>query len=214
MNRIPHSSRCRETKPARAATPTEAATPPPAIVDRRTRRWPDSSRALGAGSLLLAALGLALLAPVVIAERPVLSADRLAAESTHVVVGRVVGIYSKTESRPGDESRTRYLLEIEIESCEKGDGLDAGELVYARCWRRAPRAGLRLFSRPIPPGPSGHVPVPGEGDRIRAWLAKGRYGPTGQTDEGFAVVYPNGVTILPTNPADARDGSPTDPSGR
>ena len=32
---------------------------------------------------------------------------------------------------------------------------------------------------------------------VRAYLAKGKYRPTGQTDNGWAVVYPNGIETLP-----------------
>jgi hypothetical protein len=48
------------------------------------------------------------------------------------------------------------------------------------------------------PGPGGHFAIPKEGEQIRAFLAKGRYGATGQIDNGFAVVYPNGIEKLKT----------------
>jgi hypothetical protein len=71
-------------------------------------------------------------------------------------------------------------------------GLDKGELVYARCWRLK-----KVGAAGQVPGPSGHSGIPSEGTAVRAYLAKGKYGPTGQGDNGWAVVYPNGIEPLP-----------------
>ena len=72
-----------------------------------------------------------------------------------------------------------------------GDGIKKGDIVYARCWRlkKHGASGAR-------PGPSGHFGIPKEGERVRAFLARGKYSPTGQTDNGWAVVYPNGIESL------------------
>jgi hypothetical protein len=128
------------------------------------------------------------------AERVPLSPEGLKAEATHVVTGVVKAIYSReveTTSYGKGTLETHYLLEIEVRGVEKGSGVEKGDIVYARCWRLK-RHGA---SGPMP-GPSGHFGIPTEGEQIRAFLAKGRYGPTGQADNGSAVVYPNGIEKL------------------
>jgi hypothetical protein len=79
-----------------------------------------------------------------------------------------------------------------VAGVEKGAGLEKGDIVYTRCWRLKKHGATGLV-----PGPSGHFGIPAEGAKVRAYLAKGKYGPTGQTDNGWAVVYPNGIEALP-----------------
>jgi hypothetical protein len=129
------------------------------------------------------------------AERVPLSPEDKKAESTHIVTGTVQAVYTRdanTELYGNGTVETYYLLEIAVKGVEKGSGLTAGDLVYARCWRlkKHGAAGPR-------PGPSGHFGIPAEGAKVRAYLAKGKYGPTGQGDNGWAVVYPNGIDTLP-----------------
>jgi hypothetical protein len=129
------------------------------------------------------------------AERVPLAPEQLNKEATHVVTGTVKAIYAKdveTSLYGKGTVETRYLLEIEIQGVEKGAGLEKGDVVYARCWRLKTHGAAGLI-----PGPSGHFGIPTEGASVRVYLAKGRYGPTGQTDNGFAIVYPNGIEALP-----------------
>jgi len=128
------------------------------------------------------------------AERVPLSPEDKKAEATHIVTGVVKAIYSRhaeTMCYGKGTLETHYLLEIEVRDIEKGEGIKKGDIVYARCWRlkKHGASGRR-------PGPSGHFDIPKEGDQVRAFLAKGRYGPTGQADNGWAVVYPNGMETL------------------
>ena len=132
------------------------------------------------------------------AERVPLDAEGLQRESTHIVAGQVKGVYSRDEESTlygRGTIVTRYIVEIEIKDTEKGIGLKEGDLVYARCWSLKKRGefGKR-------PGPSSHSPIPKEGDLIRAYLARGKYSPTGQEDNGYAVVYPNGIELLQPSP--------------
>jgi hypothetical protein len=137
---------------------------------------------------------IAVTVPWVLAERVPLSPELLKQESTHIVTGVVKAIYSRdveaTQYGKGT-IETHYLLEIEVSSSQKGQGLSAGDLVYARCWRIKKHGSLGQM-----PGPSGHFGIPTAGDKIRAYLVKGKYGPTGQSDNGWAVVYPNGIEVL------------------
>jgi hypothetical protein len=133
------------------------------------------------------------------AERVPLDAEGLQRESTHVVTGQVKGVYSRdTDSTLYGRGTivTRYIVEIEISQIEKGDGLKKGDLVYARCWSLKKRG--EFSNRP---GPSSHSPIPKEGDLIRAYLAHGKYSATGQEDNGYAIVYPNGIELLQKIPS-------------
>jgi hypothetical protein len=125
------------------------------------------------------------------AERVPLPPEQLSKEATHVVTGAVKVIYAKdveTGLYGKGTVETHYLLEIEVSGVEKGTALEKGDIIYARCWRLKKHGAAGLV-----PGPSGHFAIPAEGATIRAYLARGRYGPTGQTDNGFAVVYTNGI---------------------
>jgi hypothetical protein len=127
------------------------------------------------------------------AERVALSPEEKAAEATHIVTGVVKAVYSRdveTTLYGRGTVETHCLVEIEVQKVEKGDRVQAGDLLYARCWRLKKRgeAGDR-------PGPSGHH-IPAEGARVRASVARGKYPPTGQSDNGWAAVYPNGFEVL------------------
>jgi hypothetical protein len=130
------------------------------------------------------------------AERVPLSPEELKVEATHIVTGVVKAVYSReveTTSYGKGTLETHYLVEIEVRGVEKGSGVGKGDLVYARCWR------LKKYGASGEvPGPSGHFDIPKEGDQVRAFLAKGKYGPTGQADNGSTVVFPNGIEKLKT----------------
>src|SRR5215471_7604884 len=128
------------------------------------------------------------------AERPALSPEEQKAEATHIVTGVVKAVYSrevKTTSYGKGTLETHYLLEIEVRGVEKGGGVGNGDIVYARCWRLKKHGASGAV-----PGPSGHSGIPKEGDQVRTYLAKGKYGPTRQADNGSTVVYPNGIEML------------------
>ena len=137
---------------------------------------------------------LVLTATTVQAERVPLSPEQQKAEATHIVTGAAKAIYSReveTTLYGKGTLETHYLLEIEVHSVEKGGGIEKGDVVYARCWRLKKHGASGLV-----PGPSGHFDIPKEGEQIRAFLAKGKYGATGQADNGLAFVYPNGIEKL------------------
>jgi hypothetical protein len=144
--------------------------------------------------LLLGSVWFAATMSIVSAERAPLSPEKLDGESTHRVEGRVLGVYSRDVSSnlygPGTIV-TEMVVEIEVTSIVKGDRLENRDVIYARCWDLKQRGAAGLT-----PGPSGHFAVPKAGDVVEAYLARGTYGPTGQTDQGFAVVYPNGIKIV------------------
>jgi hypothetical protein len=141
----------------------------------------------------LAAL-IMLTATTVWAERVPLSPEQQKAEATHIVTGVVKAIYSReveTTLYGKGTLETHYLLEIEVQEVEKGAGIEKGAITYARCWRLKKHGASGSV-----PGPSGHFDIPREGEQVRAFLAKGKYVPTGQADNGFTLVYPNGIEKL------------------
>jgi len=145
-------------------------------------------------AILIAIPLLLALAPVLLAERPSLKPDQLKAEATHVLVGKVMSVYTRVVSWEWQghvTEKTFYLVELEVEEVEQGEGFAKKDLAYIRCWSRT-----KCPPRPTP-GPSGHGPIPVAGHRVRAYVAKGEYPPTRQEDNGIAAVYPNGFEILP-----------------
>lgn len=127
------------------------------------------------------------------AERAPLSPKQKDAESTHVVTGKVLGVYSRdVDSKLYGKGTIveRIIIEIEVTSVEKGKRVQRNDVIYARCWKLKRRGAAGAE-----PGPGGHFSIPKEGDEVHAFLAQGAYSPTGQTDSGFAVVYRNGIEI-------------------
>ncbi len=132
------------------------------------------------------------LAPLLLAERPSLPWVR-DAEATHILVGKVKAVYEQQlqTSRQGPGTiEGHYLVEIEVSKVERGKGYAPKDIAYVRCWQIAKSGGR------ITPGASGHGPIPVAGHHVRAYVAKGPYGPTGQEDQGLSAVYPNGFEIL------------------
>ena len=127
------------------------------------------------------------LARPVRAEKVDMSAEELRKTATHIVTGQVVAIYQRTES-DGDWKYTKYVAEVRVAECEKGDGLKKGDLVYIRYWRR----GWQGKDDPKP-DTTGHRDLPGDGATIRAYLARNAYDGFGETkDGGFNVIGANG----------------------
>jgi hypothetical protein len=119
------------------------------------------------------------------AERVPLSKEELKAEATHVVVGKVLGIYGRdvaTQLYGEGTVETHFVVDLAVESVEKGGKVESGDRVYAHCWRlkKVGAAGNR-------PGPSGHS-IPADGEKVRAYLVAG--------GGGYAVVYQNGFETL------------------
>lgn len=124
-------------------------------------------------------------------EKPDMPPDALAKTATHVVVGKVEQIWSRVEDKDSWET-TRYVAEIRVEKAEKGDGLAAGELVYARYWHRV----WDGFGQ-MPTDTVGHRGLPEPGQRVRVYLARDAYDGFGEAkDGGFNVIGANGFAKL------------------
>ena len=129
------------------------------------------------------------------AEKVPLSPEELHKTATHVVVGDVTAIYTRTE-KTGDWQYTHYVAELRVAKCEKGDGLKKGDLVYARYWHRQ-----WISPRKQEPNTNGHRGLPKQGETVRIYLAKNAYdGFTFENkDGGFNVIGANGFE--PVKPA-------------
>ena len=84
--------------------------------------------------LLFALVASAALVGPLRAEKVSMSPEELRKTATHVITGQVTAIYQRIETA-GDWKYTKYVAEIRVEKCEKGDGLKKGDLVYARYWQ-------------------------------------------------------------------------------
>ena len=133
-------------------------------------------------------------APVALvrAEKSPLSPDELRKTATHVVTGRVAAVFERTEVA-GDWKYTRFVAEVRVDECEKGDGHRKGELVYVRYYRRA-RGGVGEQ----PPSSPGHTELPAVGDAVRVYMAQNAYDgfTSDNTDGGFNVIGANGFEKL------------------
>jgi hypothetical protein len=136
-----------------------------------------------------AVLALVAAAAQVRAEKVDLSPDRLRETATHVVVGTVKAVYSRTV-REGDWQVTRHVAEVAVSEVEKGEGIAQGGLVYARYWHRT-WAGAAMT---MPPSTAGHRGLPAEGATLRVFLARNAYDgfTEDNRDGGFNVIGANG----------------------
>jgi len=138
--------------------------------------------------ILWACMAIATLAaPTARAELPPLSPEQLRSQSSDIVAGKVVAIYSYDKSGTPEETRrgawvdTRSVAEVQVTKVEKGESLKPGQVAFVRFWhaKERPRGWA---------GPSGNHPPKVDGSyRIFASHAK---------DGGCDVLVPNGFESL------------------
>lgn len=126
------------------------------------------------------------------AEKEDITPSQLRETATHVITGQVIAIYARDET-VGEWKYTRYVAEVRVEECEKGDSIKQGDLVYARYWQRA-----WIGKGQVPPSTSGHRGLPGKGESLRIYLARNAYDGfnTDNKDGGFNVIGANGFETL------------------
>jgi hypothetical protein len=145
-------------------------------------------------SVVVAVLGLVVLAGSARAEKVDMSPAALRDTATHVVVGEVKGVYARDVD--ADSWRTRhYVAEVAVRDVEKGDGIAKSSLVYARYWHHEHWLGDPAR---VPIGTGGHRGLPKEGETLRIYLARDAYDGFGteNKDGGFNVVGANGFERL------------------
>lgn len=142
--------------------------------------------------LLVTAIVSAILVGAVQAEKASMSPEALKETATHVLTGQVKAIYQRTEVE-GNWTYVRYVAEIRVGECEKGEGIKAGDLVYVRYWHRG-WTGKGL----VPPSTSGHRGLPTERESIRVYLSRNAYDGFSHDnkDGGFNVIGANGFEKL------------------
>lgn len=129
---------------------------------------------------------------VVHAEKPNLSPEKLAELSTHIITGNVANIFERV-TRDGSWETHHMVAEVRIDKCEKGEGLNAGDLVYVRYWHRG-----WIGAGQIPPGTNGHRGMPESGQAMRIYLARNAYDgfSNANNDGGYNVIGANGFELL------------------
>jgi hypothetical protein len=131
--------------------------------------------------MVLVAVG-ALAGPIR-AEVPLIPRSELPKKASQIVVGKIEAVYSF--STTGDRFKKTYsVAEVSISSVEKGKGLQAGGLVYAKYWNQKWIGG----EGPVEPHSVGHHPRPVVGQRARLFLTK--------KDGRHNILLPNGCEIL------------------
>ncbi|MEZ6090482.1 MAG: hypothetical protein R3C05_21180 [Pirellulaceae bacterium] len=135
-------------------------------------------------ALLALSLPIAFSQSAVFAEVPLLTPKELQSDSTHIVIGKVRGIYTATKISE-DWRHSDSIVEILVSSIEKGDGI--GTVVYAHLWNKE-----WIGDGEPAPHSRGHHGV-NDGETIRAHLK--REGGT------YHVLLPNG--LIPVKPDEA-----------
>jgi hypothetical protein len=126
------------------------------------------------------------------AEKVPLSSEELRELATHVVVGHVQQVFTRSEKQ-GPWQYTRYLAELRVTKIEKGQGPAPEEMLYVRYWQR----DWKGQGQP-PPGTIGHRGLPMPGQDLRIYLARKAYDGFGENqDGGYNVIGANGFEPLP-----------------
>ena len=109
-------------------------------------------------------------------------------QATHVVIGKVEGVYVRKA-----DGTLHYVVEIVIEKIEKGDGLKVGEMLYVRCYQWDPDwlKGRKLSEeeqKKLAFRGADYDGIPKEGERVKVYAKHGR----GQ----FDGIYPSWYDVI------------------
>jgi hypothetical protein len=116
--------------------------------------------------------------------------EKLVAQATHIVRGKVLEVTtkvekSKIESDPGVHKDTIYTITVQVEEVSKGAEAKKGGKITVLAWQPHTR-------EPNPPGSQGHEPIPKKGETATFYL-------TGGGKEPFEPITPNGVAVDKVN---------------
>lgn len=120
--------------------------------------------------------------------------EALQEHATHIVTGKVVAIYQRITA---DDSykHLRYVAEIVVDECEKGEGIQRGDRVSVWYWQE------HWIGRGYPPpNGTGNDDLPTEQESVRVYL---QYLPHDDDSwyhkpGGYNVITPNGFETLPS----------------
>ena len=127
------------------------------------------------------------------------SSKKLQDEATHIAVGSVKAIYThRTEDK--QFIKTAGVVEIQVSSVEKGEGIMPGGAIYARFWTQ------RWNEKGSPPQPFalGHE-LPKVGDFVRVYLQR--------KNGGYDAIAPNGFEKLKQPPKSEQSTGTADLQG-
>jgi hypothetical protein len=115
------------------------------------------------------------------AEAPLLSSAELQDLADHVVAGKVHNVYQSEKIIDKGYTNTLYAVEVSVAGSEKGEGIAAGQIIYAKAWRMKLRPEGWA-------GPSGQSVIPKPGHEVKLYLT----GDAGNYD----ALSPNGIDIV------------------
>lgn len=120
--------------------------------------------------------------------------EALQEHATHIITGKVAAIYQRTTA---DDSykQLRYVAEIVVDECEKGEGIQRGDRVSVWYWRE-----VWIGRGYPPPNGTGNYDLPTEQESVRVYL---QYLPHDDDSQyfkpgGYNVITPNGFETLPS----------------
>jgi hypothetical protein len=116
-------------------------------------------------------------------------------EATHVVLGTVAGVYTRTE-----KDIRYYLVEIAIEKVEKGEGFKAGATFYVGCYLRNPDyyKGKKLTEqerKQLALRGSPYNGVPKEGEHVRVYAKHDAVYANGRPGK-YSGIYPDWYDVV------------------
>ena len=109
--------------------------------------------------------------------------------ATHVFTGTVKTVQATTKERTID-----YVVEVTVESVEKGRGIKAGETVLVNCYMSNDeffknRSKEELRKEGPGMGPSSYKGVPKQGERIKVYALKG-------VDKKYHGIFPDWYDVV------------------
>ncbi len=112
--------------------------------------------------------------------------EKLVAQASHIVRGKVLEVTtkvekSKIETSPGVHKDTIYTITVEVDEVSKGDVAKKGGKITVLAWQPHTR-------EPNHPSSQGHEFIPKKGDTATFYL-------TGGGKEPFEPITPNGMEI-------------------
>jgi hypothetical protein len=108
--------------------------------------------------------------------------ERQREDATHIVRGHVKAVYSAERQMSVEQIDTMYLIEIEVNRLDKGNGPKVDEPLYVRCWKSKDRPGG--FK-----GPAGQTAIPRVGDAVWVYFRLNR-------DGGYDLIEPDGIQVF------------------
>jgi hypothetical protein len=115
-------------------------------------------------------------------------------KATHVIVGKVAGVYLR------EQKDTRYLVEMVIETVERGEGFKPGGTFYAHCYLWVPDyyKGKKLTEeeqKQLALRGGAYDGVPKEGERVRVYARHEAVYRNGRPGK-YNGIYPNWYDVL------------------